>query len=443
MIMRHILLLLIIPLSAFSQKDYRFLLQQYMDAKANVTSFSGVVLVMKKGDTLLKKTYGYSNKKLNVPTTFNNQYCLGSVTKQFTAACILQLEEKGKLKTTDKLSKFFPDFPRGDSVTLHMLLNHTSGLPDFLDKFEWTSDTSTQSQKQIYSMIKNLPYQFSPGTGVAYSNVGYYLLGLIVQKASGLKYGIYLNQHIFKPAGMKSSGLLSSNDSIANLSKVFVKNDTAIIESEIYKYFDVVFSAGAMYSTASDLYKWDRVLMGNKILSSESKKKMFTPNPQHFGYGFIIDTLASHPVIFHDGKYDVYTAIIDRFVVDDACIIVLSNNDANMGVISSSLASILFDKEVITPYVHKETPIAISNFDKYLGTYKFKDSFDTLRIVNVNGKLFRSKSNRKDVELKTESLTKLFYIDSDNQIEFSIDSQEKQRTWFIQNGLKREMVRME
>jgi len=121
----------------------------------------------------------------------------------------------------------------------------------------------------------------------------------------------------------------------------------------------------------------------------------------------------------------------------------MSNNNENMSVLSNSIFSILFDKEVVLPYVHKEVPITQSALNKYLGVYKFKENADTIRLVTKEGKLFRSKTNRKDIELKAESDTKFFYVDSDNQFEFTTDASGQLSIWFIQNGLKKEMVKLQ
>ena len=179
--MKKIFLFLLLPLTVAAQKNYPQLLDQYMQAQADLRGFNGAVLVMKQNKVMLRKGYGLADREWNIPNTPDAKFRIGSVTKQFTAACILQLIEAGKLSPEDKLSKFYPDFPKGDSVTIHMLLNHTSGIASYTDQKNFMDvATLPWSKDSIISYFKNLPYNFSPGTKWAYNNSGYFLLGCII-----------------------------------------------------------------------------------------------------------------------------------------------------------------------------------------------------------------------------------------------------------------------
>lgn len=414
-----------------------------MEAREAVTGFSGTILVMKAKDTIFKRAYGFSNREAKIPNRIDSRFCLGSVTKQFTAACILQLQEQNKLRVDDPLSKYFPDFPQGEKVTLYMLLEHTSGLPDYLDQCKWTFSPSNQSQKEVLSVIKKLSYQFSPGSGFRYSNAGYFLLGCIIEKVSGETYSDYLQKHVFKAAKMTNSGLLKSGVKLPGMTDDFLQDGDTFKESSIDGYFDLLFSAGAIYSTVEDLYKWDRALNGNEVLSKASRKKMFTPNEYHFGYGVIADTLTKHFAIHFDGAYNWYKAELDRFTNDDICVAILSNNNESMPVLSSVISAILFDKEIEMPYIHKEVNIDAAISDNFLGRYRFVDKGDTIRIVKKEGKLFRIFKNTNDIELKPESETKLFYSDSDKQLEFFTDEKGRLSVQFVRNGVIEEVVKID
>ena len=196
--MKKVFLFLLLPLSLAAQKNYPQLLDQYMQAQTDIRGFSGSVLVMKQNKVLLRKGYGLADREWNIPNTPDAKFRIGSITKQFTATGILQLIEAGKLSLDDKLSKFYPDFPKGDSVTIHMLLNHTSGIASYTDQKNFMDvATLPWSKDSIIAYFKKVPYNFSPGTKWAYNNSGYFLLGCIIEKVSGQSYNDYLQQHIF------------------------------------------------------------------------------------------------------------------------------------------------------------------------------------------------------------------------------------------------------
>ena len=188
------LIFLLLPTLFFGQKDIPTNLAKYMQAQVDVNNFSGTVIVTKNGSVLLKKAYGLADYEWNIKNTVDTKFQLASVTKQFTATAILQLVENGKLSLDDKLSKFFPDYPKADSVTIHMLLSHSSGLGLGFKELALT----TISADSAYNEIKKIPYEFEPGTKSEYSNIGYYLLGKIIEKVSGEKYVVYLKKNIFE-----------------------------------------------------------------------------------------------------------------------------------------------------------------------------------------------------------------------------------------------------
>ncbi|HLK29210.1 MAG TPA: serine hydrolase [Puia sp.] len=440
--MRKILLLLLLPASLSAQKNYQQLLDQYVQAQMSVKGFSGSVLVMKQNNVLLKKAYGLADREWNVPNTTDTKFRIGSITKQFTASCILQLAEQGKLSTEDKLSKYIPDFPKGDSVTIEMLLHHTSGIasftdqPDFanIDRLSWTMDS-------MILFFKNKPYNFSPGTKYKYNNSGFFLLGYIIQKVSGQSYSDYLREHIFNKVGMMNTGVDRLDSILPMRARGYSKDKDHYVNADFIS-MEWPFSAGAIYSTVDDLYKWDRALYGTAVISAASKQRMFTPGKGNYGYGIGIDTFEKHLRIWHNGGIPGFLTNISRFVNDDVCIIVLSNNSFNADAIETGLADIVFDLPVEAPYVHKEVKIDPALLDKFVGKY---NAFLTIEVIKKDGKLYRHRDGTPDIELKPESETKFFYADdSDRQLEFEVDKEGKvTRIWFINNGQRGEMKKLE
>ena len=424
--MKKIFFLLLLPITSIAQKNYSQKLDRYMQAQMNVKGFSGAVLVMKKNMVLLKKAYGLADREWNIANTTDTKFRIGSITKQFTAACILQLIEQGKLNPDDKLSKFIPGFPKGDSVTIHMLLNHTSGIASYTDVPEFMKvATLSWSKDSMISFFKSRPYNFSPGTKFQYNNSGFFLLGYIIEKVSGQSYNDYLRQHIFDKLGMMNTGVDRPDSILPMRARGYTKIKNKFVNAD-YISPAWPFSAGILYSTLDDLYKWDRALYATTILSAASKQKMFMPGKSNYGYGIMIDSLENHLRIWHNGSIPGFLSNISRFVNDDVCIIVLANDQVNLSntlpisdVVADGLADIVFDLPAEVPYVHKEVKIDPALLDRYPGKYK---AFLTLEVIKKDGKLYRHRDGTPDIELKPESETKFFYDDdSDRQLEFEVD----------------------
>ncbi|MCU0337617.1 MAG: beta-lactamase family protein, partial [Sediminibacterium sp.] len=373
--MIKLLLLSFLPIIAFAQSNSTASIETYMSAYASVRQFSGSALVVKQGKVIYEKAFGEADKEWQIKNTNQTKYRIGSNTKQFTAACILKLHEQGKIKLDDKLSKYLPSYPKGDSVTVHMLLTHTSGITDYtnLDAF-WNTYAYVPIQPDSFiSVFKNKPYDFSPGTQCSYSNSGYYLLGIIIEKASGESYSDYLYKNILNPAGLKDTGFDQLDAILEFRSRGYYSVKDKYYNAP-YITMEGPWSAGALYSTGRDLYNWSKALYTNKILTAESVKKMTTPYARNadnepFGYGLIIDSLKSHKRIWHNGGIPGFTSYIAFYPADDTHVIVLSNNSSNTTNIGTGLAYLLYNYPIEIPYVHKEIKILPNELEKFVGKY--------------------------------------------------------------------------
>ena len=446
--MKKILLIILLPLTISAQKNFPQLLDQYMQAQNQVKGFTGTVLVMKQNKVLLRKAYGMADREWNIPNTPETKFEIGSLTKQFTAACILQLVEEGKLSLEDKLSKFLPKFPKADSVTIHMLLNHTSGIANYTAQLSFMNiATQHLGQDSMISFIAGKSYTASPGSKFNYTNSGYFLLGYIIEKVSGLSYGNYLEKNIFSKLGMTNS-LLNKPDSVLSMRAKGYDVKGRKTANADYIAMDWPFSAGGIISTVDDMYKWDRALYTGTVLNDASKQKMFTPGKGDYGYGFIIDSLEKHPRIWHNGSIPGFLSNISRYPEEDVCVIVLANTIVIQNntlpitdVLAGGLAGIVFDMPVEVPYVHKEVKIDPSLLDKYVGKY---NAGLTLEVIKKDNKLYRHRDGSVDIELKPESNTKFFYADDSNrQLEFELDAAGNVvKIWFINNEQRGEMKRL-
>lgn len=240
--------------------------------------FMGNVLVAKEGAVLFARSYGWANVEWKVPHTPASKFRIGSVTKQFTAAAILLLEERGRLKLADPVSKFIPDAPEAwKQVTLFHLLTHISGIPSFTDGPEYmTWKLSPEGPAQTFAHIRDKPLEFPAGEKHKYSNSGYVLLGWIVEKVSGQSYEAFLRENIFTPLGMNESGYDSNTALVPQRASGYVPGPTGLSNAP-YVDMHVPHGAGALYSTTGDLLSWTQGLFGGKLLAADSLEKMTTP----------------------------------------------------------------------------------------------------------------------------------------------------------------------
>ena len=306
--------------------------------------FSGSVLIVRGGKILLSKGYGLADRELNVPNTTRTKFRLGSITKQFTAAAIVQLAQQGKLSLDDPASKYVPESHEGwKKVTIRHLLRHTSGVPSFTSFPEYkTFKHFASTPAELIARFKDKPLEFEPGAEYRYSNSGYYLLGEIVAKASGTTYEGYLQKHIFEPLGMTDSRLDSNADIIPNRAAGYTR-DAAKVRNADFIHMSIPGGAGALLSTVEDLYKWDRALYSEKVLPKKALDEMFTPDKDNYGYGWIIRTENNRRSISHGGGIEGFNTLILRYPDDDAVMILLSNINTNPDSLGRELQAILFD----------------------------------------------------------------------------------------------------
>jgi CubicO group peptidase (beta-lactamase class C family) len=429
--MKLFLLIFLCPILVFGQQGISAKLSSYMQAQVAINHFGGTVLVIKDGTVLLKKAYGLADYEWQINNTVDTKFQLASVTKQFTATAILQLVDRGQLSLQDKLSKFFPDYPKADSVSIHQLLSHSSGLAMGFKEIA----SSSISRDSAYVAIKKIPYAFSPGSTSSYSNIGYYLLAKIIEKVSGEDYARYVQKNIFKPAGMKHTGVSNNDSIVSKMAKVYCQGEHGLRHNPHINW-SINLGHDGIYSTVEDLAGWNEVLEGTTILSDQMKKKMFTAhNSEHWGYGFIINPFYNHghQLIAHDGGFFGTMTSFNRFTDDKLFVTVLSNTESASHIIAYGLAAIAFGKEVELPYRHYPVRVNTALYKNYVGQY------DAIRILSLNGKLYYNGMER---ELIPESSTKFFRSDdSDRTVEFIADKSGIYNTLILTKGGVKEVFK--
>ena len=289
--------------------------------------------VVKGRDTIVMKGYGLADVENDVPATAETVYRIGSITKQFTSAAMMQLVEQGKVSLDDEITKYFPNFPtHGQRILVRHLMNHTSGIPSYTDVGVRFGRVMTLDlpHDSLLAMVQNDSLMFAPGSGFYYNNTGYYMLGMLIEKVTGQRYGDYLAQHLFEPLGLRSTRYCSTAPLIKHRSQGYAVERGALVNAS-YINMDLPFAAGSLCSTVGDMVKWENALFGGKVVSAGSLAQMTTPakltsnRPMPYGFGLAPDTLGSHRAIGHGGGINGFISQEEYFPDDSLTVVVLAN----------------------------------------------------------------------------------------------------------------------
>lgn len=289
-------------------------------------NFSGAILVARAGRIIINKGYGFANYEFDAPITDQTKFRIASISKVFTATAIMLLQEKNMLSVRDSLSKYIPDFPNGQSITIYHLLTHTSGIRN-CNHLEIATNL-----EDVIACFKTWSLEFDPGSAYKYSNSGYLLLAYIIEKAAGKKYEEFLNENIFKPCDMRSSGEDNAALVLKNRAHGYIKENNYIKHVPFFPYMITLCGNGSLYSSLEDLYKFDRALDAGKIVSIYSIASMITPYIgmkgslyRAHGYGWFIDKLFDRNVIEYSGALRGFLSKYIKFIDDKITIIILTN----------------------------------------------------------------------------------------------------------------------
>src|SRR5262245_10814511 len=317
--------------------------------------FNGTVLVAEKGGVILKKGYGMADMEWGIPNAPDTKFRLGSITKQFTSMLIMQLVQEGKIKLDGKLSDYLPYYRKdtGQKVTIHNLLTHTSGIPSYTSLPGFFKDVS-RDPYGVEEFIKKYcsgDLRFEPSSKFEYDNSGYFLLGAIIEQITGGSYEKVLQERIFDPLGMKDSGYDHHETIMKRRASGYQQSADGTITNAPYLDMSIPYAAGSLYSTVEDLFKWDRSLYTDKLLSESNKEIMFKPFLANYAYGWFIDkvTLGNSqeklPTISHEGGINGFNTLEMRIIGDKSLIVLLNNTGgARLGEMAKNIAGILYDK---------------------------------------------------------------------------------------------------
>lgn len=381
-------------------------LDGYARAAVERFRFSGVVLVARGDRVLFGKGYGMADYELGVPNTTRTRFRVGSLTKQFTAAAILLLQERGALSVRDPVCRYLPRCPGGwEAVTLHHLLSHTSGLPDVshLEKMELPLNA-----ERAVAYLSGRPLRFAPGARFSYGGSNYVLLGYVVEKASGRPYEAFLREHLLGPAGMHDTGYDDGRPAAGQRAAGYSARGETLV-SAAHVEMSVPFAAGGLYSTAEDLHRWARALGARRVLGERSLAAMFTPGAGGYGYGWYVNTHLGRRFVSHGGWINGFAAAIARLPDEGVTAVVLSNNDGvPVNAMARDLSALALGARAGGVPAHRAVKVEPAAYDAYVGRYLLSSGL-AIEVVREGDKLFGRAEGYPPVEMRPES-GRVFFV---------------------------------
>lgn len=341
-------------ITSLSEEELDFL-DTRINQIATSKQFNGQILIARYGNILFNRTFGFSDFRNATPVTHNTQFQLASITKTFTATAVLMLHQQGMLHIDSLVVAYIPEFPY-TNITVRNLLNHTSGVQNYMWIMEryWNQTRLAGNEDMLRTFIRlRRPLDFSPGTRFAYSNTGYAFLAILVERVSGQRFPQFMEQHIFVPLQMHntlvwdpSHGLKPSNMALGFRS---TRSGKAIISQSMH---DGIMGDKGIFSTAADLYKWDRAIATNQLLSSQlwnsafDRAQLANQNTIEYGLGWRIQSFLDQRIVHHPGRWSGFRTSFKRFIDSDATLIILANNNMNISTMVHELQQVIFHREI-------------------------------------------------------------------------------------------------
>jgi CubicO group peptidase (beta-lactamase class C family) len=391
------------------------------------------VLVSRNGSIVFEKGFGYADVGNKVPVTVETKFRIGSITKQFTAASILRLQEDGQLSVTDPLSKYLPGFPRGNEVTIRQLLTHTSGIHSYTDDPDFLEEATQEiDPDDLIETIESYDYDFDPGTQWRYSNSNYFLLGHIIEVVADETYGEFLEDTFFDPLEMDNTGVYHWSTIPTNEATGYSFVDG---EFQKAKNWDMTWAdgAGALYSMVEDLYRWNEGIFGGEVLSKKSLDAAFTPATLNdgstavtpfggYGYGWFISDLRGVKEIGHGGSLSGFISHLVRYPEYNMTVVILMNSaptkDITPGQTAADLAQVyLWEHMKPAESYTVDTTVNPATYDDYVGRYEFPMGA-VMTITRDGNRLFAQLSGQQRFEIFPLSKDTFFWKVVDANITF-------------------------
>ncbi|HYP07424.1 MAG TPA: serine hydrolase [Bryobacteraceae bacterium] len=412
-------------------------MDQIVQSYVTKNQFMGAVLVARGNQVVFSKGYGSANLEWKIPNTPNTKFRLGSVTKQFTGAAILLLQERGKLSVEDPVKKHLPDAPDSwDKISIFHLLTHTSGIPSFTGFADYGKlRPFAATPAELVAKFRDKPLEFEPGEKWVYSNSGYVLLGHLIEKVSEASYEKFVTDNIFKPLGMNDSGYDSNAAIIPRRASGYTPSPEGVRQAG-FIHMTIPHAAGALYSTTEDLLKWHQGLYGGKLLQPASLQKMMKPFKSDYALGIGVTTAGQHVTVSHGGGIEGFNTHLEYHPDEELTLVVLGNvNGSAPSQIAKQLAAVAHGAAVKLQSERKEIKLPPQALSRYVGAYRMSPGLNTL--ITLEGERLMVKLGyQPSVEIFPESETQFFYKNVDAQIEFSVDPQGKATEFVLRQAAK-------
>lgn len=382
-----------------------------------------VVLVAEKGRVVYRKAFGMADLELGIAMKPEMVFEIGSMTKQMTAVAVLMLIEEGKLSLQDEITKYIPDYPvQGHKITIHHLLTHTSGIRSYTSMQDWQPLWRKDlTPSEMIDVFKNQPMDFAPGEQYLYNNSAYFMLGYIIEKASGLSYAQFLKERIFEPLKMNNS-YYGSHEQIIPLRASGYQKKEDFVNAE-YLSLTQPYAAGSVMSCVDDLLTWQMAIRDNKLVKKETIQLAFTDyrlndgKPIHYGYGWVLNEINDSPTIEHSGGIFGYTTNGIWLPEEDVYVVMLTNrDDFGPSDISTRLAAMAINK----PYPSAESSVKLNEalLRSLEGVFEFEDG-SVRKFFVEDGQLMSQKQGSAKFRLIPLSENLFAYENSFSTVEFS------------------------
>ena len=427
---------------ALSAPDEMARMEHAIDLRVSNGQFMGAVLVAKDDKLLLNRGYGSANLDWHIPNSPQTKFRLGSVTKQFTAASILLLEERGKLKVADPIKNYLPDAPAAwDQITIFNLLTHTSGIPNFTSFADYQStEAAPTTPEQLVARFRDRPLEFAPASSFNYSNSGYVLLGYLIEKITGESYVKFLQDNIFTPLGMKDSGYDSNTRVVSNRAVGYAPGPEGPV---IAGYIDmsIPFSAGGLYSTTGDLLRWEQALYGGKLLHQTSYQKMTTPFRNDYAFGLIVQKAPNGDrILSHGGGIEGFNTEVMYIPAAHLAVIVLANlNGPSADDIALDLRRVAHGDTVTLVSDREAIKQSASELDRLCGHYQFKSGI-VMTVWRDGDRFLTQLPGQPSVQVYPQSKRDFFAKVVDAQITFDTAAQGRATDLVLHQGGRDEVA---
>lgn len=347
-------------------------IHRYMENYTAKWPFSGSILIARHGEVLFREAYGQAHLEHGVPNRPDTKFGIWSITKSFTALALALLANEGKLQLHDPISKYVPEMAAKPPITILQAMHHVSGLPNLTSGREYNAKLNKVpiTRAEAFGLFLELPLEFEAGSRFAYNNTGYYLLGLIIEAASGMSYAEWIADRILQPLGMSDTGVLNNRALIPSLASAYHASGDGPIPA-VYIDMGLLFSTGGMYSTIDDLHAWALSFETEQLLSKEALHRFFGEPDAPYGLGWFLGHMHGRKRIHHGGAYYGFRSELHRYPDEGITVIVLTNYDFVPATkLADALAGIVFGEETAVPELPPAYDMTLEQLQSYTGIYE-------------------------------------------------------------------------